>query len=41
LEGSGNGLVVLISWLFLGGTEINYKKLQTGQPVDVQHGTMY
>jgi len=33
LEESGNGLVVVISWLFLGGTEMNYKKLQTGQPV--------
>jgi hypothetical protein len=27
LEVSGNGLVVVISWLFLGGTEMNYKKL--------------
>jgi hypothetical protein len=33
LERSGSGLVVVISWLFHGGTKMNYKKLQTGQPV--------
>ena len=40
MEGSGNGLVVVIFWLFLGGTEMNYKKLQTEQPVDVR-GSMH